>query len=110
MKGNGPEVHGDDVAPGVGAESSAWLWFRTTSVIVVRRFGWLLEVPVYKLGGEELVSSWLEMIGVEPDAGCVAFPLVGWGDPEEGLVSSSIPRTGKRLRSEILRCSKSHKP
>ena len=77
---------------------------------MARRFGRLIVVPVYKVGGEGLVSSWLEMIGVEPDAGCVAFPLVGWGDLEEGLVSSSIPRICKRLRSEILRCSKSHKP
>ena len=77
MKGSGPGVHGDGVAPGAGARSSAWLWFRTTSVIVVRRFGRLIEVPAYKVGGEGLVSSWLETIGVEPDAGCVAFPRVG---------------------------------
>ncbi len=48
-----------------------------TSEVVARRLGKLIVVPVYMVGGEGLVSSWLEMIGVEPDAGYVASPQVG---------------------------------
>ena len=46
-------------------------------MVVARRFGRLSVVPVYMVGGEEQVGSWLERIDVEPDAGYFASPPVG---------------------------------
>ncbi len=52
-----------------------------TNMVVECRLGQLGVVTVYMVGEEERVSSWLGRSDVEPDAGYVASPLVGWEGP-----------------------------
>jgi hypothetical protein len=52
-----------------------------TNMVVECRLGQLSVVTVYMVGEEERVSSWLGRSDVEPDAGYVATPQVGWEGP-----------------------------
>jgi hypothetical protein len=81
VRGSCLGAHEDGVVLRVGATSSAWKSSRMTNMVVDCRLGQLSVVTVYMVGEEERVSSWLGRSDVEPDAGYVATPQVGWEGP-----------------------------
>ena len=94
-------------------EGVAWSTLRLcrkTSVDAGRRVEPLCVVLVCMSGGEELEDSWLGMLLLELGLYSLASPVVGGGNPGEGLLLTSSPHKYRRLRSDARHCTTPHKP